>query len=117
LTYYVSHLTHSCGISSALGSATSEQFQFTYRPGASSVKFLSMGDMGIKNSHGTSTMCNADAATGQYDLTVNVGDTSYADDYKKGANAYVFDEHFRNIEVYSAACCCYFSRSTVHDRL
>ena len=84
------------------GGLGSQEFSFTYRPDADSIRFLSYGDMGVKNSHGTYTLANADAATGAYDLLVNVGDTSYADDYKRGANAYIFDEHFRNIEPHAA---------------
>merc|ERR1719502_362812 len=86
---------------SAAGSKGTE-YSFRYNPGADSIKFLSYGDMGVKNSHGTYTMCNKDAASGEYDLTLNVGDTSYADDYEKGANAFIFDEHFRNIEGHAA---------------
>ena len=39
---------------------------------------------------------------GEYNLLVNVGDTSYADDYQYGHNAYIFDEHFRNVESHAA---------------
>lgn len=35
--------------------------------------------------------------------TVNVGDTSYADDYEAGHNAKIFDQHFRNIEGHAAS--------------
>ena len=58
--------------------------------------------MGIKNSWTTCDMLGKDAKTGNYDLVINVGDTSYADDYEYGHNSYVFDEHFRNIEGHAA---------------
>jgi hypothetical protein len=31
-----------------------------------------------------------------------MGDTGYADDYKKGANSYVFDRHFKEIQAYAS---------------
>ena len=45
---------------------------------------------------------NKRAKAKAYDLTVNVGDTGYADDYTAGHNAKIFDQHFRNIEEHAA---------------
>jgi len=83
--------------------ASSPTFHFTYKVDHESIRFLSYGDMGIKNSHGTYRMTNEDARSGDYDLLINVGDTSYADDYKKDHNAFAFDAHFRNIEPHASA--------------
>lgn len=82
---------------------TSKEFSFKYNPVTDSIKFISYGDMGVKNSYGTADAVTKEAATGEYDLLVNVGDTSYADNYKAGANAYIFDTHFREIEPYAAS--------------
>lgn len=47
---------------------------------------------------------DADAATGEYDLFLNAGDTSYADDDgPAGNNSFIFDEHFRRLEGHAAA--------------
>jgi hypothetical protein len=54
----------------------SKEYTFTYRPNADSIRFLSYGDMGVKNSVGSVALMNKEAAAGGYDLTVNVGDTS-----------------------------------------
>jgi hypothetical protein len=70
--------------------ASSGEFTFRYVAEESTLSFLAYGDMGIKNSAYTNKMVTEDAKSGKYDLLVNVGDTSYADDYKDGSNAYVF---------------------------
>jgi len=80
----------------------SKNFQFRYHPSAETVHFLSYGDMGVKNSGYTARLAAKDAASGLYDLVVNVGDTSYADDYTVDHNAQIFDEHFRETEPYAA---------------
>ena len=56
---------------------------------------------GVKNSIGTAKFATEHAADG-FDLLVNVGDTSYADDYEAGHNAKIFDAHFNEIEGYAA---------------
>ena len=57
------------------------------------------GDMGVINSAGTIKVADALASSGRYDLFLNVGDTSYANDVgERGNNSWVFDEHFRNIQ-------------------
>ena len=55
----------------------------------------------MKNSIGTAKFATEHAADG-FDLVVNVGDTSYADDYEAGHNAHIFDAHFNEIEGYAA---------------
>eukprot|EP00041_Stephanoeca_diplocostata_P011948 m.198369 g.198369 ORF g.198369 m.198369 type:complete len:437 (+) comp18745_c0_seq1:160-1470(+) len=87
----------------SVGGVSSNEFKFSYRPTADQIRFLSYGDMGIKNSWGTATLAATDAASGLYDLTVNVGDISYADDYEYGHNAHVLDTHFNEVEAYAAA--------------
>jgi len=81
----------------------SKEHTFEYKKSASEIKFLSYGDMGVKNSVGSVALMNKRALAKEYDLTVNVGDTSYADDYEAGHNAKIFDQHFRNIEGHAAS--------------
>ena len=90
-------------VSSASGER-SETFNFTFVGRAPAISFLSYGDMGVVNSAGTIAVADALAATGNYDLLLNVGDTSYANDVgPRGNNSWVFDEHFRNIQAHASA--------------
>ena len=83
--------------------ATTYSFAYQRDLSAGTLHFLAYGDMGVKNSGGTVSMTNLEAATGRYDLFINVGDTSYADDDgPSGNNAAIFDAHFRNIEGHAA---------------
>jgi hypothetical protein len=79
---------------------TSTPLTFRYvSPEAQTLALLAYGDMGVKNSAGTVAQVGKEAASGKYDLFLNVGDTSYAnDDGPAGRNAYIFDEHFRNLQ-------------------
>ena len=84
--------------------AASRPLTFKYQREATKISLLAYGDMGVKNSMGTVKMTDADAASGGYDLFLNVGDTSYADDNgAHGHNGVIFDEHFRNIEGHASA--------------
>ena len=81
----------------------SRPLTFRYQREAAQISLLAYGDMGVKNSWGTVKLADADAASGVYDLFLNVGDTSYADDNgQHGHNGVIFDEHFRNIEGHAA---------------
>jgi hypothetical protein len=89
-------------VKTAAAIGTQKEFSFRYAAAETTLSFLTYGDMGIKNSAYTNKMVTEDAKSGKYDLLVNVGDTSYADDYESGANAYVFDRHFNEIEDYAS---------------
>ena len=91
---------YSYKVGSNAADAWSKDFTFRYAIDAASLSFISYGDMGVKNSKGTVAMAVGDALSRGFDLTVNVGDTSYADDNgPKGANSDIFDEHFNDIQV------------------
>ena len=78
---------------------SSPTIAFRYREGATELSLLAYGDMGVINSKGTIKVADALASSGRYDLFLNVGDTSYANDVgERGNNSWVFDEHFRNIQ-------------------
>jgi len=77
-------------------------FTFVYQPNAESINFIAYGDTGVKNSQPTAKFASDMAIAGKIDLIVNVGDTSYADDYPAATNAKYFDQHFNEIERYAA---------------
>ena len=101
LTGLVTGVRYSYNVVSASGDS-SAPLTFRYQREARALSLLAYGDMGVKNSMGTVRQVDKEAVSGQYDLFLNVGDTSYAnDDGPVGRNGYIFDEHFRNLQPHA----------------
>ena len=89
----------------------SSQFSFQTPPNpndpASSMRAVVWGDMGIQNPVASSVHTQAAAQreiqTNGVPLVINVGDTSYADDYtEKGPNHWVLDQFWHEVEGIAA---------------